>query len=164
MRKQEIFALVAGILGFIVDIIGLATFFTDVPLARPNQSLSTFPRTWGILLLVYGWFLVSWSLAQWKIARRDDYLLTATPGLHETPVTQIVFVIVMVVGFLLLPIAFLIVADFLRDVQGDKPFDLERIVDLIFFSFVSMGLTGVVVFAVTYGLLSIVNDEEGVEL
>lgn len=163
MKKQGIFALVAGALGFVVDAIALTTFLADVSLAKSNQSVSTFPRTWGVLLLVYGWILVSWSLAQWKISRRDNSP-TFTTVESETPAREIVIVIVMVVGLLLLPLAFLIVSDFLRDAQGVASLDLERVVNLIFFTLVSMGLTGVAVFGVTYGLLSIVNDEEGVEL
>ncbi|HEY2289666.1 MAG TPA: hypothetical protein VGM86_03085 [Thermoanaerobaculia bacterium] len=106
--------------------------------------------------MVYGWFLVSYILAQWRLTRRAANL-TVT---YETPARYIVIVAVAVVGLLLLPIAFMIVSDFVRDSQGVKPLDFEGIVDLLVFSLFSMVVVGTFVFIAAYGLLGIINEEE----
>jgi hypothetical protein len=162
MKKREIFSLAAGVLGFIVDAIALSVFIAQRSFRGPHQGAGYFSRTWGILLLIYGWFLVSWTLSQWRLNRKAANL-SPLAGKDATPASHIIMTAVVSIGILLLPIAFMIASDFLRDFQGSMPSEslgFEYLSDLVLLSLVPMSAAGVVVFGATYGLLGIINNEE----
>src|SRR5262245_36210708 len=77
MRNPERFAFVAGVLGFIVDLIALGTFVasgwgsTEV---RSGSGGVFALQIWGALVLIYGWFIVTWFLV-----RRNYHRYQALP-------------------------------------------------------------------------------------
>lgn len=156
MKRREIFALVAGILGFVVDAIAIAAFFAQVSPVDAASKETSFPRVWGILLLVYGWFLVAWVLSQWKLTR-----MTADRGkpTKENPARDVVGSTVVAIGLLLLPIAILIGYDFLREIQGADIPRLEEWALLLAGALAFMLSAGAIVFGAIYGLLYVTNDE-----
>ena len=81
MTRGELFAVVAGAIGFVADII------TIVHAARPRiehgpEATSTY---WPILMAVttiYEWIIFAWFLTKWRFARDKDL---AGPGRKKKP-------------------------------------------------------------------------------
>jgi hypothetical protein len=63
MKKAEKFALFAGVIGLIMDTIGLSTFlFQRASISSPGTELSLLLRILAVFSIIYGWFIISWIL------------------------------------------------------------------------------------------------------
>jgi hypothetical protein len=78
-------------------------------------------------------------------------------------VRDIVGSAVVAVGILLLPIAIMIGYGLMRELQGTKPPGLEAYSFLLAGSLALMVVIGAGIAGATYGLLTIVNDEEDLD-
>jgi|SRR4051812_42763027 len=155
MKRRELFTLIAGILGFIVDAIAFAAYLAQALHFGTTSSTISVPQIWGILVLIYGWFLVSWILAQRKLARTAASRETLT---RESPVHEVVGSSVMAIGLLLLPLAFMIAYGFLRGSQGAEKPGLEEWAFMLSGLLASMVAAGAVIFGAIYGLLDMTSD------
>jgi len=161
MKKSEVFALIAGVLGFVVDVIALVSFIGHA--AHGAADTGSLPRSLAIVLLVYGWFIVSWVLAQWRItakAKGKQEPVLPNYSTEEIRPFHMAMLAVIVVGLLLLPIAIMIAYDILRAVKGASAFDIESLTIIIPLCLLSMGGIGGAVFVAIMCALAIFNDEE----
>jgi hydrogenase-4 membrane subunit HyfE len=155
MKRRELFTFVAGILGFIVDAIAFAAYLAQAMHLGATSNTISVPNIWGILVLIYGWFLVSWILTQRKLARtaaRREILTI------ESPVRDVVGSSVTAIGLLLLPLAFMIAYGFLRGSQGAEKPGLEVWAFTLSGLLASMVVAGAIIFGAIYGLLDLTSD------
>lgn len=69
MERPEKFSFVAGILGFVVDVVTLVTFI-GAGVDEGGVSLSL--QLWAILTMIYGWFITSWVLLRRNYQRYES--------------------------------------------------------------------------------------------
>lgn len=159
MKKAEIFSLVAGVLGFAVDLIALLS------LLHTNQELSevglqgTWPL-WSIILLVYSWLLISWFLTTlgWRREQRRHpsriYNITSTPFLNVAVAS------VAGSGILFIPITLMIIYPLTWNQGGDL---LVNISGLAVSSILAVSLIGAAIFGAVMCLMPLIHDDVSFE-
>jgi len=166
VKRSGIFALIAAVLGFVVDLIGLATFIAQAAHRPIVKGVMTFPRVWAILLLIYGWFVVSCVMAQWRItaeARKKEAGKRSSPfsSLSREPLRPsfIVVLSVIAMGVLLLPIAVMIGYDIQTTASAPHSVEAQDFIGVLFGSLVSMALVGFGVFVAIMAALELLNHD-----
>lgn len=152
MKKAEVFSLIAGTIGLVVDVIALSSFLRIDRHADPMDFEEAWPL-WSILLLVYGWFLVSWFFTRvgWRRERRRRH--------HRTNFQTIAGISVLGVGLLMLPIAMMIIHPFIWNMEGAGNDAFEKTGGLVLMTMITLGFIGGAIFLAMGSLMTLIYDD-----